>query len=251
MLGYDIAAGGGKLIVNTEEARQVRAIFAFYLEHQSLTATLAEIEVQHWTAKRWITRDGKEHLGRPFTKMSLMRLLKNVLYLGRVSNKGEVHAGEHESIVDPAIWGRVNEKLGKEHSKFRNLSSSVKAEKTTIRQLRSGGGAERRERVPRIARLLALALKFEELIGLGTVSNYASLAQVANVSRSRVTQMAGLLNLAPDIQEEILFLGRHDAEHFRISEPSLRKMTATLLWNQQREQWKALRRPRRNSTEVN
>jgi hypothetical protein len=54
--------------------------------------------------------------------------------------------------------------------------------------------------------------------------------------------MTSLLNLAPDIQEEILFLGVEEAEQFRISEPSLRNLTTTLLWNQQREQWKSLRR---------
>jgi len=67
-------------------------------------------------------------------------------------------------------------------------------------------------------------------------------AQVARVSRSRVTQMTGLLNLAPDIQEEILFLHAAEARQLRISEPSLRRLTATLLWNQQREQWRSLRR---------
>jgi hypothetical protein len=97
--------------------------------------------------------------------------------------------------------------------------------------------------VPRITRLLALAQKFEELIGSGVVNNYAALAQVGRVSRSRVTQMTSLLNLAPDIQEEILFLRVEEAAQFRISEPSLRKLTATLLWNQQREQWRNLRRP--------
>jgi hypothetical protein len=66
---------------------------------------------------------------------------------------------------------------------------------------------------------------------------------VGLVSRSRVTQMTSLLILAPDIQEEILFLGVEEAEQFRISEPSLRKLTATLVWKQQREQWKNLRRP--------
>jgi hypothetical protein len=93
--------------------------------------------------------------------------------------------------------------------------------------------------------LLALALKFEDLIRCGTVTNYAAVAQVAQVSRSRVTQMTALLNLAPDIQEEILFLPAAEAQQLRISEPSLRKLTATLLWNQQREHWKNLRRSAR------
>jgi hypothetical protein len=65
-----------------------------------------------------------------------------------------------------------------------------------------------------------LALKFEELIRSGTVSNYGDGTQVVRVSRSRVTQMTGLLNLAPDIQEEILFLATAEARQPRISEPS-------------------------------
>jgi hypothetical protein len=98
------------------------------------------------------------------------------------------------------------------------------------------------ERVPRITRLLALALKFEDLIRSGAVSNYAVLARLGQVSRSRVTQMTSLLSLAPDIQEEILFLRPTEAKQLRISEPSLRKLTATLRWSQQREQWRNLRR---------
>jgi len=83
-----------------------------------------------------------------------------------------------------------------------------------------------------------------ELIRSGVVSNYVALAQLGRVSRSRVTQMTSLLNLAPDIQEEILFLRSKEAERLGISEPVLRKLTATLLWTKQREQWRSLRRPR-------
>ena len=60
-------------------------------------------------------------------------------------------------------------------------------------------------------------------------------------TRPRVTQFLALTLLAPDIQEEILFLPAAEARQLRISEPSLRKLTATLLWNQQREQWRTLR----------
>ena len=84
-------------------------------------------------------------------------------------------------------------------------------------------------------------MKFEELIRTGAVSNYAALARLGQVSRARVTQMTGLLNLAPDIQEEILFLRPIEGKQLEISEPLIRKLTGTLLWNQQREQWRNLR----------
>src|SRR5437660_4353375 len=73
VLGYDVAAGGGRLVVNPEEARRVQALFAFYLQHRSLDVVLEEVQARQWTTKEWSTRDGKEHLGRPFTKPTLVR----------------------------------------------------------------------------------------------------------------------------------------------------------------------------------
>src|SRR5712691_5049753 len=42
VLGYDIAGEGGKLVANAEEAGQVQAIFALYLQHRLLDTVLAE-----------------------------------------------------------------------------------------------------------------------------------------------------------------------------------------------------------------
>ena len=56
-------------------------------------------------------------------------------------------------------------------------------------------------RVPRIARLMALALRFEHLVQSGTVRDYAELARLGQVSRARLTQITNLLHLAPDLQE--------------------------------------------------
>src|SRR5262249_32149429 len=61
-------------------------------------------------------------------------------------------------------------------------------------------------RVPRIARLLALAHRFEGLLRDGAVKDYAELARLGHVTRARITQVMNLLLLAPGIQEAILFL---------------------------------------------
>jgi site-specific DNA recombinase len=81
VLGYDVAAEGRKLVVNEDEARQVRAIFALYLEHGALTPVLREIQKREWTTKRWTTKDGRLHPGRPFENQDLVGLLgKHDLY---------------------------------------------------------------------------------------------------------------------------------------------------------------------------
>lgn len=59
--------------------------------------------------------------------------------------------------------------------------------------------------IPRIARLMALAIHFEGLIRQGLVKDYADLARLGGVSRARITQIMNLLNLPPWRQEELLF----------------------------------------------
>jgi hypothetical protein len=87
---------------------------------------------------------------------------------------------------------------------------------------------------------MALALKFEQTIRQSVVPDYAVLAAVGRVSRARVTQIMNLLNLAPDIEEEILFLGWEAAERCGIYEPTIRRVSARLLWSEQRARWAAL-----------
>src|SRR2546430_9896185 len=83
VLGYDVAPGGGRLVVNNEEAKRVRAIFALYLECRSTGELLAALNPQGWTNKYWKTNTVTADAGRPFTKASLERLLSNVLYIGQ------------------------------------------------------------------------------------------------------------------------------------------------------------------------
>src|SRR5207247_2779395 len=106
-LGYDVDPRLKKLVVNEEEAARVRAIFQLYLEHQALRPVVQELERRGWVNKRWVSRKGGPRGGRPFTKPRLYELLTNVLYMGKVKHKHEVHDGEHPAIVDPGIWRQV------------------------------------------------------------------------------------------------------------------------------------------------
>jgi site-specific DNA recombinase len=62
---------------------------------------------------RWTTRKGTIVGGLPFTKTNLYQLLTNVAYLGRVRYKSEVHNGEHEAIVEDAVFDQVRKLLQK------------------------------------------------------------------------------------------------------------------------------------------
>jgi len=115
-------------------------------------------------------------------------------------------------------------------------------------ELREGGGPAEPPReavppgnVPRISRLMALAIRFQHLIRNGEVEDYADIARLGHVTRARVTQIMNLLNLAPDIQEEILFLPRTVSGRDPITERDVRPIVAEMDWNKQRTMWNRLR----------
>ena len=95
-------------------------------------------------------------------------------------------------------------------------------------------------RIPRVARLMALAIHLEDLVHSGQAKDYATLAKVGHVTRARMTQIINLTLLAPDIQEAILFLPRVRQGRDPIVERDLRPIVATADWQQQREMWRQL-----------
>ena len=95
--------------------------------------------------------------------------------------------------------------------------------------------------IPRLARLLALAIRLEGLIREETIRDYAEVARLGRVTRARVTQIMKLLNLAPDIQEAILFL-----PSARLNERNLRPIAAKVDWDEQRRMFHEITRFARN-----
>jgi hypothetical protein len=95
-------------------------------------------------------------------------------------------------------------------------------------QSESVSGAGSRSRVPRITRLMALAIKFQGMVDRREVRDYADLARLGYVTRARLTQIMNLLLLAPDIQEGLL-LSNSNAE-----ERCLRKVAKLVEWREQR-----------------
>lgn len=94
-------------------------------------------------------------------------------------------------------------------------------------------------RIPRIARLMALAIHYEALVRAGTAT-HADLARHGQVTRARVTQVLNLAHLAPDIQEALLFLPRVDRGRPEIILRDLQPIAATADWKYQRRLWNEL-----------
>jgi hypothetical protein len=69
------------------------------------------------------------------------------------------------------------------------------------------------EPVPRIARLMALAIHFDRQIRAGVFASYSDIARLSALSRNRVSQVMDLLNLPPAVQERLLFWKGPGAPH--------------------------------------
>jgi hypothetical protein len=95
-------------------------------------------------------------------------------------------------------------------------------------------------RVPRVARLMALALRIEELVRTGQVASYSTLATLGHVTRARISQIMSLLHLAPDIQEALLFLPPTVRGRDPIILADLMPLAAAIDWRKQRRLWRQL-----------
>jgi len=98
--------------------------------------------------------------------------------------------------------------------------------------------AEPQGRTPRVAKLMALAIRFDRLLQDGVVANQSELARLAHITQPRMTQIMNLLHLAPDIQEEVLFLPRVSDGRDPITERDLRPIAAEADWERQRTRWR-------------
>ena len=95
-------------------------------------------------------------------------------------------------------------------------------------------------RVPRVARLLALAHKIDGMVRNGEIADYADAARRLGLTRARVTQITNLLLLAPEIQEAILDLPNITDGRDPVSERQLRRVVAEANWDRQLDRWREI-----------
>ena len=111
-LGFDVE--NRLLVINDAEAAVVRRIFEEMLTIGSPTQIAANLTLEGITTKAWTTQDGQTRAGTRIDKKYLHKLLRNRIYLGELSHKGNWYPGVHQAIIDPGLWGRVHEVLAKD-----------------------------------------------------------------------------------------------------------------------------------------
>jgi site-specific DNA recombinase len=108
-LGY--VAVDKKIVVVPAEAEAVRAIFERYLELGSMRSLADDLADRGIRSKPRRLSNGRTVGGGCFGVGALAHLLKNRFYIGEIVYRGEVHRGEHEPILDSALFEEVQGKL--------------------------------------------------------------------------------------------------------------------------------------------
>jgi site-specific DNA recombinase len=112
-LGYDRPTDPATraLRVNHDEAQTVRLIFAQYLKLGSVHALRRWLEAGGIRSKTWTSSRGREIGGAVFARGALFHLLKNRVYLGEITHKGQAYPGAHEAIVEPSVFAATQTRL--------------------------------------------------------------------------------------------------------------------------------------------
>ena len=111
-IGYDVV--NRQLVINESEAAIVRRIFEEMLTIGSPTQIAANLTAEGITTKAWTTQEGQTRSGTRIDKKYLHKLLRNRIYLGELSHKGNWYPGAHPPIIDQALWDKVHAVLAKD-----------------------------------------------------------------------------------------------------------------------------------------
>jgi len=109
-LGYDVV--DRKLVVNEEEAANVRMVFERFVEIGSATVLARELRSNRFRSKQ----------GTLVDKGYIYRMLSNRVYRGEAVHKGTSYPGEHEAIIDARLWEQVHDIMGESPRKRANNS---------------------------------------------------------------------------------------------------------------------------------
>ena len=108
-LGYDIQ--DRSLVVNEQEASTVRHIFETYASLGAVRLLRDQLDAERITSKRHTSAKGNSYGGRRMSRGALYNLLQNRLYRGEITHKDQTYPGQHEPIIDQALWDQVQAQL--------------------------------------------------------------------------------------------------------------------------------------------
>jgi site-specific DNA recombinase len=95
-LGYSVR--DRKLVINPAEAELVRSIFRRFVKLGSGTKVVRQLALENV----------RNRYGKLIDKGALYKMLNNRTYIGEAVHKGTAYPGEHQAIIDRALWDQVH-----------------------------------------------------------------------------------------------------------------------------------------------
>jgi DNA invertase Pin-like site-specific DNA recombinase len=108
-LGYD--PDGRTLKINDAEVTTIRKLYDLYEKHRTVREVKAAADELNLRSKQRTTTGGKQTGGVAFDRGHIYHLLTNPIYAGRIRHKAKVHEGQHDAIIDPERWDRIQQML--------------------------------------------------------------------------------------------------------------------------------------------
>jgi hypothetical protein len=124
-LGYDVV--DRKLVVNADEAGTVRTLFDLYRRLGTVKAVKEEADRLGLRTKLRKPNNGSRDGGVPFRIGHLHKLLTSCIYIGEIGHKGERYPGEHQHIIERALWDAVQMQLANNAVKRRAGANAASA----------------------------------------------------------------------------------------------------------------------------
>lgn len=129
-LGYEIK--DRQLVVNETDAETVRLIYRRYLELGCVRSLAMNLLGNGIVSKVTVSKRGRQHGGQSFGRGALYHLLRNKLYRGEITHKGQAYPGQHPAIVPAELWDEVQRALAA------NRSQHLRARAERVTHLLSG-----------------------------------------------------------------------------------------------------------------
>ena len=104
-IGYELQ--DRNLILHLPDAEVVKEIFQLYLKLGCVSRLQEYLEQQGMHSKKRISRTGRASGGAVYSRGALYGMLQNRIYLGEITHKGATYPGQHEAIIDQALWDQV------------------------------------------------------------------------------------------------------------------------------------------------
>ncbi len=136
-LGYDLK--DRNLIINPEEAEQVRLIFREYVRLGSVFELYEWLKAKGIRSKVRTASTGRKLGGSVLSRGTLYHLLSNPLYIGKIAHKGKIYPGLHEAIVDTKLWERAASRM-KENRVHRKTAHNRPSDRLLVGKLFNSAG---------------------------------------------------------------------------------------------------------------